>query len=268
MIIELLDGTRHDIADYNLKRLYHYIPSASIEHDSVAVDGRSDIIINSKINNRTITVDFAYLSQDIFDFYLLRDEVNALFLREEAYYIIFKNEPYKRWLVKVANGYNLQPNQRLESFTIEFVTINAYAESIATTQTLKEWDVDSWAWNGAIDWDDTLQYQFSSNEFSVNNLGNAIIDPRVNDLEIRIKGRTNSSIQITNRTTGDIYIYSRAFNESDEIVLNGIRTLRNGISSFSDTNKKIITLNPGVNDFFIEGAEVDSIQFNFRFLYK
>jgi len=268
MIIELLDGTRYDIEDYSLKRLYHYIPSATIEHNSVTVDARSDVILNSKVNNRTISVDFVYISRDIFDFYLIREEVNALFLREEAYYITFKNEPHKRWLVKVANGYNLQPNQKLETFTIDFITINAYAESIATTQTLKEWDVDAWSWNGAIDWEEDLQYSFNTNEFTLNNLGNATIDPRVNQLRITVKGNFQNIFQIINRTTNEVYDFSGNLTSSDELVLDGIRSLKNGVSVFSTTNKKLITLKPGLNRFSVLGGTLDNIDFDFRFIYK
>jgi len=268
MIIELLDGTRFDIADYNLKRLYHYVPSATIEHNSVAVDGRSDVILNSKINNRTISVDFVYISQDIFDFYALREEVNALFLRQEAYYIIFKNEPHKRWLVKVANQYNLQPNQKLESFTVEFLTMNTYAESVATTNTLKEWDVDSWSWNGAIDWETDLQYSFSGDRFTVRNLGNAIVDPRQSFLEITIFTNTNDFIQVINNTTGDIYRYDGVLTTANRLVISGINTLVDGISRFRNTNRQLISLAPGDNLITIGGARAESINFNFRFLYK
>jgi len=270
LIIELLNGTRLDVADYNLKRLYHYIPSANIEHNSVAIDGRSDIILNSKINNRTISVDFVYLSQDIFDFYLLRDEVNSLFLREESYYIIFKNEPHKRWLVKAANGYNLQPNQRLESFTIEFIALNLYAESVATTQSLKEWDIDVWAWNGSINWDEDLQYTFNSNNFTVKNLGNAIINPRQSPLRIIVVGTFDDTVNIRNTTTGDFYSFTHGvnINNGNRLVLDGIRTVFDEISFFRRTNKKLITLAPGDNVFEVTGGQVESISFDFRFLYK
>jgi len=268
MIIELLNGTRFDIADYNLKRLFHYIPSASIEHNSVAVDGRSDIILNSKINNRVISVDFVYISQDIFDYYLLRDEVNALFLREEAYYIIFKNEPQKRWLVKVSNGYNLQPNQKLESFTVEFITMNAYAESIATTETLKEWDIDSWSWDGKITWDNDINYNFVGNNFIVNNLGNVTIDPRQHQLDIYIRANANDYIQINNQTTGDIYRYNSRLSNNDNFELRGIRTVKNGTSDLQNSNRKLITLAPGNNVFSVEGGNIEGISFVFRFLYK
>jgi len=268
LIIELINGTRFDIADYNLKRLYHYIPSANIEHNSAEVDGRSDIILNSKINSRVITVDFVYISQDIFDFYLLREEINNLFLREEAFYITFKNEPHKRWLVKVANQYNLQPNQRLETFTVEFLTMNAYAESVATTTTLKEWDIDSWAWNGTIDWDDVPVYSYFTDNFIIKNLGNTTVNPRESFLEISISANADRFIQLNNATTGEVFRYNGTLTTNDRFVINGIRTTKNDVSVFGDTNKRLLRLVPGDNRILISGASLAITTFNFRYLYK
>jgi len=266
--IELLDGTRYDIADYDLKRLFHYIPSAEIYHNSVAVDGRSDIIIGSKINNRIIRVEFLYISQDIYDYYLLREQINALFIREESFYITFKREPHKRWLVKTNLQYELPPDPKMQSFVIEFITQNTYAESVATTQSLKEWDFNSWAWNGSISWDSEIIYNFNNNDFTVYNLGNVDIDPRESEIEIIIKGDFPNGLRIRNETTGQTYIYNSALSTNDELKINGIRTLKNGVSDFANTNKRFITIKKGQNNIFIDNGTIQSVTFNFRFLYK
>lgn len=270
MIIELLNGARFDVADYNIKRLFHYIPSAEIQNNIVNVEGRSDIILNSKINNRVITVDFVCLSRDIYDFYSIRDRVNALFLRNEAYYIIFKKEPHKRWLVRCNNGYSLQPNRSIESFTIEFITMNAYAESVATTQSIKEWDVNYWSWDNTINWDEELKYSFNTNNFAINNLGNAKIDPRESFLDIEIRGNFEFGVIVRNLSygTSNDFAYNSPLNSGEVLKLEGIRVLKNGVSEISKTNKRLISLEPGVNEIRIFGGEVSQVNFNFRFLYK
>ena len=119
MIIELLDGTRIDIAEYGLKRLFHRIPSADIKHTSSTVEGKS-VIAESNLSNRTIEVELLYIARDIYDYDLLRDELNALFMRTEPYYVIFKREMHKRWLVKVAGQYAIPPHPHMQSFTLNF----------------------------------------------------------------------------------------------------------------------------------------------------
>lgn len=268
MIIELLNGTRFDIKDYSLKRLFHRVPSAEISHDTTTVEGRGDIITQSTILNRTISVELLYIAKDIYDYYLLRDELNALFTRDEAFYIIFKREPYKRWKVKLAQQFETEPNSRMRSFIVDFRTVDKYAESIADTSTIKEWDVDKWGWNGTIDWDDDLKYTFNTNSFTVKNLGSVLIDPRESELEIIVKGTFGNYVKITNQTTGDMYQYNGALSSTDTLKLKGIQTLKNGLSVFKNTNKKLLTLAVGNNQITVEGGTVSSIAFNFRFLYK
>lgn len=269
MIIELMNGTRIDIADYSLKRLYHHIPSLQLEHTTATVEGRSgDIFLNTRFSGRTISVELLYITQDIYDYYLLRDELNNLFARRESFYIIFKNEPYKRWKVRLAQGFDTEPNKSMQTFTVEFVCENVFAESVATTTVIKEWDVDKWGWNGTIDWDDDLKYTFNTNSFAVKNLGNVLIDPRESELDIIVKGTFSNYVKITNQTTGDVYQYNSALSSTDTLTLKGIQTLKNGLSVFKNTNKKLLTLAVGNNQIIVEGGTVSSIAFNFRFLYK
>lgn len=270
MIIELLNGTRFDIANYGLGVEDYDIPSVEMEHTVVDVDGsNSTLIIGTRFKGRTIPVIFAYLASDYHDYLLLRNELNALFTRKEAFYIIFKDEPHKRWLVKTATQFStVKDLETVGSMPVNFLCAKSFAESIATTQALKEWDVDNWAWDGTIDWDEELKYVFTSNDFIVKNLGNIEIDPCEHELEIVLKGTFPSNVKITNQTTGEVYQYNRPLSPTDELRISGICTFRNGISDFRNTNYKLLTLAVGDNIFTVEGGTLTSIAFNFRFLYK
>lgn len=268
MIIEYVNGTRIDVADYNLTRLYHYIPSLEIEHTSSAVEGIGQIITHTQLKSRMISVEFMVKSYDIFDYYLLRDEINDLFTREDSFYIIFKREPYKRYKVRLAKQFEVPPQKRLGKFTVEFVVVQRFAESVASTSDVKEWDTDKWAWNGLISWDDDLQYQFTTSSFTVKNLGNVVVDPRESELEIVLTGSFTDYVKITNETTGDVYQYNRSLSSTDELRLKGIRTLKNGTSDFKHTNKQLLTLAVGDNHITVEGGTLTSIAFYFRFLFK
>ena len=271
MIIELLNGTRYDIADYSLKRLFHFIPSANIVNSNYELEGRSDYITNGRLNNRVIRVELLYITQDIYDYYLLRDELNNLLMRDEEFYIIFKREPNKRWLVRNNVQFEVPPNPHMQSFVVEFITQNFYAESVGTSldlQNRKEWDVDLWAWDNTIDWDTNYPYTFSGNQFIVNNFGNIVVDPRYAWLETEIRAHPTGPLTITNTTTSDTYIYNGALTSSDTLLINGVRTLKNGVSDFANTNRQLLTLAVGTNNFIVNGGTIESIQFRFRFLYK
>lgn len=268
MIIELLNGVRYDIEDYGLGRLFHHIPSADITHNTTSVSGIGDIITETIIGQRTIPVDIAFKVADIFDFYLLRDELNALFLRKEAFYIIFKREPYKRWLVKINDGFTIPPTPRGGSFTLQFRTVQRYAESIATTTSEKEWDADVWGWNNTITWDEPLTYIFSTNTFNVLNLGTAEVEPENWGLLITVKATAESFLKIRNVTTGEEYQYNDSLTTNDTLLIKNVQSFKNGTSVFKDTNKQVISLVPGVNNIEITGGTVQSIAFDFRFPFK
>lgn len=276
MIIELLNGTQIDIGRYNLKRLEHPIPSAEIEHTIVQIPGRGEIITSTEIKNRTIPVRLLYIASDINDYDLLRDEINALLLRSERFYIIFKREPYKKWLVKLDSQFLLPPNRTMNEFTVAFRTINRFAESVGTCLDLVNRDFDSglWGWGNGIDVDREYQYEFTTNSFIVANIGTAAINPIEHALKVTVSGDFPNGMTLRNATTGDIYQYNEPLTASDTLVIDRLRTFVNGISRFGDTNKRHITLAPnefgsgGDNQIIIEGGTVSSVVFEFRFMYK
>ena len=265
MIIELLNGTRYDVEDYGLARLSHPIPSSEIRHNTTPVAGLGDVITDTIVDQRDISVDFAFKVTDIYDYYLLRDEINALFLRKEPFYIIFKREDYKRWLVKTADQFQIPPTPIGGSFTVKFRTVRKFAESIASTKSDKEWDADVWWFNGDITWDEPLQYTFATNKFNIINLGNTQVQPEFMDFKITIKGTTTTFLKIKNLTNGMEYQYNGTLTASDTLVIDGVKSLKNGVSVFKDTTKTLLYLEPGLNEIEITGGTVISITFDFRF---
>lgn len=272
MIIEFLNGQKIDLeTQYNCKLLKPFVPSVSRSPSFSSVDGRAPIMTHVGRKERSLRADLMIRSYDIIDFYMLRDELNELFFREKTFYIINKKLPFKRWLVTMASEIDIVGEYaRLNKFPINFLCVNEYAESIGTSICLhnkKEWDVDLWGWGMGLDWDKEYKYIHNTNSFVIDNIGNITIDPREHELEIIVKATAESYLQIKNETTNDVYRYNKSLTPSDTLVLSNIRTLKNNISGFKDTNKKLITLARGQNEFTVEGGTIQSIAFNFRFLY-
>lgn len=269
MIIELLDGAKIDTYwEYNLVELGHNIPSLEMIHETDTVHGfDGSLVLNSYFGDRSITVRFLYESENIRDFYSIRDKINKLFVRKEQFYISFEDEPYKRWRVKLARGFDVKPNQYMESFEIEFFCVNIFGESSSKTQDEQFFNDYIYGHHTAAHWDDDIKYTFDTNEFEVDNIGDVPIDPRQHELEIVIKATASSYLEITNNTTGDVYRYNGELKPTDTLTLSGIQSFKNGTSVFKNTNKKFLTLNAGKNSFTITGGTVSSIAFNTVFLY-
>lgn len=272
MIIQFLDGAEYDIEQHGLKRLFHYIPSLTVERESVIVEGRSGSIpVSYRYGDRIIKTRILYKVADIYDFYLFRDEVNAKFAMREPFYVTFKREPYKRWFVSLAAPFEIEPNKQAGEFELEFVCENVFAEAIATTADIKEWDVDKWAWNGSINWDEDLQYTFTSTSFAVHNLGTQEIDPRENELKITIRGDFPNGFTMTNQTTGESFVYKGALSSTTALTVDGMRVLKGSISDFINAKDgDFISLKKGQNNIVINtnGGTLTSVAFDFRFLYK
>jgi hypothetical protein len=102
-------------------------------------------------------------------------------------------------------------------------------------------------------------------EFTLYNAGDVTIDPRNSPLVITYLGASDG-LTIRNVTTGDEWTYEGATVAGDVIQLDGVRSTKNSVSIFRDTNHRLITLEPGANDFELAGTDGSfEITFDFRF---
>lgn len=274
MIIQFLDGTEYDIEQHGLKRLFHYIPSLTVERESVVVEGRSGSIqLSYRYGDRIIKTRILYKVADIYDFYLLRDELNDKFARREPFYITFKREPYKRWLVSLASEFEIEPNKQMQEFEVDFLCENVFAESVGTCADLVNRNFDSglWGWGSGIDVDKEYAYSFDKTTFTVENIGTADIDPQENNLRITVTGTFPNGFTMTNATTGETYMYTAALAANDTLRIDNVRTFKNGVSDFKHAKDgQLISLRSGTNNLNIDtrGGTLTSVVFDFKFLYK
>src|SRR5699024_2578171 len=111
---------------------------------------------------------------------------------------------------------------------------------------------------------DYQKYVFEENNFSVYNAGNVEIEPESMYINIIVSG-LNGEIEIKNLTTGQLFKLEKPFKGILE--LKGMSTKMNGTNIFRDTNKRLINLAVGKNDFEVTGNFKD-ITFDFKYYYK
>lgn len=244
MIIERLDGTIIETEQYGIKLLTHSISSPSVRVVTEEIDGRDGYVeIDTTYDGRKIRASFFMHAADRQDFPLLRNEVFRIFSTKELFYFHEPNQK-RRWLVR-SNGFEIEKYPpRVGTFEIEFSSPSPFGESIKP-----------------------VSYTFTTPTFRVFNAGDVDIDPRVFPLKITFVGES-TNLTITNQTTGDTWQYTRTTQAGDTITLDGVRSLKNGASIFGKTNRKLITLKSGWNDFAVTGATgAFKISFDFRFYY-
>lgn len=116
---------------------------------------------------------------------------------------------------------------------------------------------------------DYPNYTFDTNSFYVWNGGNLTVDPRNMDLKIRLyQLKTDGNFKLTNHTTGETFEY-RAPRTGNTVDLNGIEAFVGmQANRLRETNRKYISLAPGLNKISYTGGEMINIQFDFPFYFK
>lgn len=266
LIIEKPDGVKHSLVDYSTKIIEFQVDPPVPKHDREELEGRDGHEdLGTQYEGRTLRSSLLMEAIDELDYPLLRNELFKLFDTRLPFYLIDEEEPGKRWLVKTETFSLDRLNKKIGKASLNFKSKSAYAESIGTTLDPLTFDAELWQTGQGLTLDETM-YTHSTTSFQIYNATDGVtINPRQMPLEITFKG-ASSNLTITNTTTGDVWQYTKTTASGDTLLLTGVRSLKNGLSVFSDTNHNLITLAPGYNNFTITGATGSfTISFAFRF---
>ena len=116
---------------------------------------------------------------------------------------------------------------------------------------------------------DYPKYTFTENKFIVWNGGNVTLDPRNMPLKIKLKHLlTDGNFKLTNKTTGETFEYYTPRN-GNTVDLDGVQAfLGYQLNRLRQTNRKYISIVPGINEIEYSGGTMDDIQFDFPLYYK
>lgn len=265
-IIQKLDGTEYDLDQLKIRTKDFIVPSATMRNYTDYIEGRfGQIDLGSDFDARPIRCSFRFEAVDLQDYVLMRDEVFRLFRSDEPFYLIDKRNPSKRWKVKVNGSFEPQQRYTYGYFEVEFICHLGLAESLGRTLDPLTFEEELWQVGQGLIMEEDLKYTFSTNTFSVYNAGDVDVDPKKMYLIIKYVG-ASTNLKIENLTTGVSWQYTGTTDSSGNLEINGVRSLKNGLNIFSDTNRKLIELKPGWNNFQLTGANGSfEISFDFRF---
>lgn len=252
MLIKIWDKNNNEInlENYGLTGLALIPESPSFTVDTEQIPGMDGVIkLGKQLNPRNLKARFLSRSFDYVDSLVKLDEIYNLLNGDDPFYVAETNQPYKRWLVESTDPWTPERyNPTTMEITLNLICYKGRAESIGTTTMASAFEY--------MDLPVTYtDYQdIYATKFKVYNPG-ALIDPRNINHYLKITYKGNSeNLRIRNLTTGDEWAYNGISNPEDVIVLEGIRSTKNGLSIFRQTNKRLITLAHGWNEFEIEGA--------------
>ncbi|MGD6897106.1 phage tail family protein [Bacillus infantis] len=266
LIIETLDGQIYDLEAIGVKVSSLVIDSLSPRIESETMDGRDGFIDTGiTFEGRSLRASFYLSETNRQRFVENRNRIFSLFRSKQYFYLIEKHLPDRRW--KVRTNASFQMNKisfYMGTFNVEFIAPLPYAESRGTTlcPTYTEGYFQ-------VSTSEPVQYIFNQNKFSVWNEGDIAVDPCVHPLSITFNGASNQ-LAIKNLTNGTEWSFKDSSLESDSIILEGIRSYKNSkdYSIFGQTNRKLISLEQGWNEFEISGSTSPfEVSFDFRFYY-
>lgn len=224
---------------------------------------------------REITLKFQMEHyHDTFDFRLQRDELYNIFSSHNHLYISdnlvptrviklqvdgqFTPERYGYWYstLEVTGKTTSLPFWRTKYTTqdVEALGFDAISERFGMADGLN------------IDYP---KYTFTENKFTVWNGGNVTLDPRNMPLKIKLKHLvTDGTFKLTNKTTGETFEYYTPRN-GNTVDLDGVQAfLGYQLNRLRQTNRKYISIVPGINEIEYSGGTMDDIQFDFPFYFK
>lgn len=258
-----------DLSQYGLEASSFKPSSLSPNHAIDNYEGMDGVIrTGTDLDVRKCEVDFRLKAYDFNIHSLYRSDVFDLFDPTRDLYVVQEEQMGKRWHVVVSSEWTPDRiNPSVSKFTVPFETYRLpYAESINKSLTPKTFN-EFWQIGMGLIPEDT-PYTFSSKSFRVYNAGNVVVNPIYCDMQIIIKATASGYIQLKNETTGDIWRYDGALTNNDTLIVD-FRAKKNGLSVYRSTNKGIITLAAGWNEFSVTGASaIHEITFDFRYYYK
>lgn len=264
LTIQRLTGELFNLADYGIKTLDFRVNAPTQRYESEEIIGRDGILdirvaYDSRKLQATFFIDTANANNE---FAQMRSEIFRWFAGKELYYLADSNEPGKRWKVRSDDFSVEQITASNGKFVVNFISPTPYAESVSSTLNPSAvMQVKQENFN-----DPPVQYEFSTANFSIWNDGDVSVNPRQQDLTITFTG-ASTNLSIKNVTTGDEWALTGDTIAGDVIKLDGIRSTKNNVSVFGDTNRQLLTLARGRNNFEITGSTDFTISFDFRFYY-
>jgi predicted phage tail component-like protein len=270
--IQYNDGSILDLHERGLWVSYFRIPSLKPTHNTEKIEGGfGSVLTDTTIEERLITTSIQIEADTYQELDSLRDELFEIFNPLESFYIIRDLQPNKRVKVKVSNEFDLEYITLEDGeIEVEFVIHSVFFESIGTT--LHPHSSGDLTQVKKLNFGDPpIQYSFhNTNRFWVWNDSTVPIDPTQHEMEIIFKGES-SNLRIKNLTTNEEWSYTGNTVDSDVLMIDGIRSYINDETNsiFGQTNKKLISLNKGWNEFeIITGVDSDfTTEFDFRFYY-
>lgn len=271
--VKIIDGNKIiNVTDKEgLEFISYEIPIVNPKNEKIEIKG-TDGYMPSVINfdSFPLNLTFRYTGYDSIDVNLYTQSIRSIFNRRNPYYIVHSKLPGLKYAVDTAQISFERETIRHYKINVEFNCYKGFSESVNTTD--DEFLFESnWMFDNGIPLDFTPKYQHETNQFTIWNGSTDIIDSRNihHQLQILLNVNATNGFELVNYTTGDVFKYNKSISSNIDFVLSGIHAYRDQNKVGIDTNRGVITLAPGKNEFKIKGdVTSQKVLFKFPFIYR
>lgn len=220
-----------------------------------------------------LVLRFFYKGVDTQDYKLMKQKLRGMLFRRTPFYIVHSDIPAKKYAVYCEDNAITDVGHQNGEFEITFTVYKGYSESLYDTDQFSLMS-DNWQFESGLLPDSTTAYSHKRAKFEILNGSNDIINPRMRHrLKIIIRINAPNGFELVNRTTGDIFKYTKEITTSTPLTIEGgypfLHVNMSKIRCGRSTNHGIITLAPGINKFEIWGNVTGAdVQFIFPFIYR
>ena len=262
---------------YDLKKLGYIVnkfspPTSNWQHTFQQIGKYNSKLINSEVQQMTISFQLSWIGTDFYDFELLRLKLNEIFMSGEPFYVIWTMLPYLRYKCVIDSGsvdttqVDLVPVG--QNIAMNFLCIDGFAESTATTQTPFIYDSESWGIGENLPNGVDLKYTFSVPSFRIYNASIIPLRAEEHPIKIIFNGDVTSELGIENVTTGQKFTLTHGLaKDANSMILNGLVPFIDTQQVYSLSNHAYLDLAVGWNEFKITGASNFTISFDTHFYY-
>ena len=213
-------------------------------------------LLSTSYSTRELKMEIFFEGIDEGDAELAYDALQRFLISRDPYWICFANWPQRMYYVKAKLSAPTFAGDRHWTCEVTFTDLIGLSRSVGTTQD----PVMGFGNN----YNAAPQYTFNSNSFTVVNHSDVMIDPerRGHPFKLTLQGQSSGDMKITNKTTGDVFTREGVQDADGKMlkgsdfngtyVIDGVRPTLNGKSDDYYTNKGVITLQIGKNDFQID----------------
>ncbi|MCE5000505.1 phage tail domain-containing protein [Staphylococcus warneri] len=207
---------------------------------------------------------------DVIDATLAEQKLRNIFFKRKPYYIITSDNPCIKYAVKNPDINPDYGDYMAVKFELTFSVYKGYSESLKSTDKFSLSSGD-WQFEEGLIFDDNIKYNHSTSSFKIFNGSDDTINPILrHKFRLDINIDAPNGFTITNKTTGDVFEYTKPIKSNKTLSIQGVHPILNNKRVGIDTNFNFLTLDPGYNDIEIAGSNLGktNTKWVFPFIYR